>query len=333
MAALSRDPVARVLRLFTLLNLIASRLPGRRLGRKELAQACECSVKTIARDLELLQAARIPLEYDKAERAFFLPDKGWAITTSFLSASDVTALSLSLSLFACGDLPSALSDQLEVAIDKVSSGLSPHLRGQMQQIHVIVHRTGGSARDYSQAPLECLVLAARRQQTVEVYYDSAHSGTVEWRKIDPYRLDHRLGRYWEIQAWCHRELKVKTFSLDGVLDARLTDDRFERQPWDDSDEGVFSGLRDGEWVDVEVRFAPEAVRYARKRRWPFDATFEPQPDGGVVMRGRVRGLDGILCELLSWRRLAVVLGGPELRERMAEEIRAMASCYSEPEKS
>ncbi len=88
------DPITRVLRLFTILHLVAARQGGKRLSRDYLAQACECSPKTISRDIQLLQFAHIPIDYDRAAKTYSLPEKGWSLAAAGLTATDVLALAL-----------------------------------------------------------------------------------------------------------------------------------------------------------------------------------------------------------------------------------------------
>ena len=49
------DAIARVARLFKIITLVQSQTRGRPLGRSALAQACECDVRTVQRDLALLR--------------------------------------------------------------------------------------------------------------------------------------------------------------------------------------------------------------------------------------------------------------------------------------
>jgi predicted DNA-binding transcriptional regulator YafY len=145
--------------------------------------------------------------------------------------------------------------------------------------------------------------------------------------VDPYRLDRRDGRYLEMQAWCHENRMVRTFALNRVLEARVTEETFAVREWNASDEGVVGGLRGGPLVGLEVCFDAVVAPFARERQWPFKATFEEGAGGSLILRGQVHGMDGIVRELLSWRHHVRVLGGPELRARMVEEVRALAALY------
>lgn len=325
------DTPDRAARLFKIVTLVASRRPEERIGREQLAAACGCTPKTIQRDIQCLQEADIPLEYDAAERSYTLPSKGWRYPVVKMTATDAMALAFARSLLL--NTPSALpfGSEIELALDKATAGLTPGLRSLLETASEALTEHGGTARDYSKAPVRLILEAISLRQTIEMLYESRSSQTNERRTADPYRLDRRDGRYFELHAWCHKHQTVRTFALDRISEVRKTGENFTIQSWDESDEGVVGGIRGGEPVEVEVWFSGKVAAYARERRWGFQATFEETDagDGSIVLRGKVRGTEGIVAELLSWQRHARVLGGPELLSRMAEEVRAIASLYAE----
>jgi predicted DNA-binding transcriptional regulator YafY len=323
------DAPARAARLFKIVTLIASRRSGERLGREKLAEACDCTIKTIQRDLQCLVAADIPIEWDANLRSYALPNRGWKFPLAQMTPTDVMALAIArgLLLNTAGVLPYA--PEIAAAIEKVTAGLTPMLRSLLESAsHSLVERDG-MARDYSRAPLGALLEAMSMRETIEMKYESRSGGTNEFRKVDPYRLDRRDGRYFELHAWCHKRNSVRTFALDRITEVRKTGETFEARPWEEELEGVVGGIRGGPFVSIEIRFDPVVASYARERLWPFKASFEEMGDGSLVMRGAVRGVEGIARELLTWQRHAEALGGPELRERMAEEARALAALYAE----
>jgi predicted DNA-binding transcriptional regulator YafY len=321
------DAPVRAARLFKIVTLVAGRRQGERIGREQLASACECTVKTIQRDLQCLQEARIPLEYDLNGRTYTLPDRGWRFPVATMTPGDAMALAVARGLLLNTPAALPLTAEIAAALEKATAGLTPELRAMLETAARALADRSGTARDYSRAPAAPLLEAISRRRTVEMLYDSRSSRTRERRTVDPYRLDRRDGRYFELHAWCHRRSQVRTFALDRILEVRVTERPFVLRPWDDSDEGVVGGLRGGPLLPLEVRFDPVVAPYARERRWPFRASFEEQGDGSVVMRGTVRGAEGIVRELMTWQRHAEVLGGPELRARMAEEVAAMAAVY------
>ena len=326
------DALQRVARLFKIITLVRSQTRGRPLGRQELADACACDKRTIQRDLQMLQEAGIPVDYDPRCRAYVLPDKGWVFPIAALTPEDALALALARGVLSAPGFPQA--EALRVALDKVTGSLSPALTELMRDAAQVV-RSGQPARDYARAPIQELVSAATARQSVEVDYQSRSGRERSWRRVDPYVVEARAGQFWEVHGWCHRNGAIRTFALDQVLGIREAGESFtvREAEWSAfaTSQGVVGGVRGGVPVAVEVLFLPPVAAYARDHAWPEGLVLKMQGDGTARLTGMAQGVDGLIAELLRWRRHCRIDGGPELRARMAEEVRAMAALYEEPQ--
>jgi len=326
------EALQRVARLFKIVTLVRSQTGGRPLGRAELAAACECDKRTIQRDLQLLQEAGIPIDYDYGRRAYTLPEKGWVFPIAPMTAEDALALALAREIVGAPGLPQ--QEAMAAALNKLTASLSPAL-GELMRDAAKVLRSGRPVRDYSQSPITELVAAATRRETVEVDYRSRSRGERAWRRIDPYVVEARDGHFWELHGWCHRNAAIRTFALDQVFGMRPTEERFPAREAEwaafAGAKGIIGGMRGREAVAVSVVFLPEVAAYAQDHRWAEGLTLAVEPDGSARLTGTAQGMDGLVPELLRWRRFCRVEGGPELQARMAEEVRAMAALY-EPEK-
>ncbi len=322
------EALARVARLFKILTLVRSQTPGRPLGRPNLAEACGCDVRTIHRDLLLLQEAGIPIEYDPARRAYVLPEKGWVFPIAPLDAEDALALALMRGIVGAPGLPQA--DALRATLDKLTGSLPPALATLMREAAQVL-QPGRPARDYSHAPVSALIAAARAGQSVDLDYHSRSRGERSWRRVDPYVVEARAGQFWELHGWCQRNAGIRTFALDQVFGLHTTGEDFtvREAEWAAfaAAQGVVGGIRSGAAVGVDVVFLPPVAAYARDHQWPEGLAVAGEADGAVRMTGSALGVEGLVAELLRWRRHCRVEGGPELRARMTEEVNAIADLY------
>ncbi len=322
------EALQRVARLFKIVTLVRSQTRGRPLGRRELAEACECDARTVQRDLRLLQEAGISVEYDYGCRAYVLPEKGWVFPIAPLTAEDALALALARGVVGTSGLPQ--SGALLAALDKVTGSLSPALADLMREAAQVV-QPGRLTRDYSRAPIRELVAAASTGQAVEMDYQSRSRSERFWRRVDPYVVEARAGQFWELHGWCHRNGEIRTFALDQVFGVREVGESFTVREGEWSafaaSKGVVGGVRGGVAVDVEAVFLPPVAAYAWDHRWPEGLSLAMRGDGTARLTGVAQGADGLVAELLRWRRFCRVDGGPQLRARMAEEVRAMAALY------
>lgn len=324
----SSDALTRAVRLFQIVTLIRSHTPGRPLGRPELAKACRCSTKAIGRDISLLQRELVPIEYDKSTRAYTLPAKGWAYPVVLLTPEDVLALALARGLLGAPGVPHR--EAINAALDKATVGLPPALKALLDQAAGAL-RLAHLPRDYAAAPLGPLAQAASARRSVWIDYDSYQSGRA-WRQVDPYALEAREGVYWELHGWCHNNHALRTFALDRLHGVRVLDETFTLRTveWAHfcQETATVGGLRGGQEIEVRVHFAPPVRRYVRAKQWPSTLAAHDQADGSVLLTGTVRGVEGMTNEILYWRRHAHVLGGPELRAAMAEEVRHLTALYA-----
>lgn len=323
------EALQRAARLFKIVTLVFANPAGAALGRDELSFACGCDIQTIHRDVQTLRAAGVPLEYNARAKSYQLPDKDWAFPLVSLTAQDMVALALARGLLAGTGI--AQDAALLAVLDKATAGVPPALKALLTEAAAAV-RPAAFPRDYSQAPLEALVRAAALRRTVEIDYESASSGSRAWRRLDPYAVEPREGRFWELHGWDHGRGAIRTFALNRVFEMRETDMTFalREDVWAAFAEagGVIGGLRGGSPEAVDVIFAAPAAAYAVARRWPPGLACASLPDGTARLTGEVQGLDGMTAELLRWRRHARVLGGPALRARMQEELTAMLALYA-----
>lgn len=333
-----RSDITRVTRLLKIVARLRQRQPMEKIGRKRLAEEFDCNLRTIQRDIELLQVyLHLPLTYERALKTYVLEsnvlEPGGSSTLPFsppisFTAEESLALALARSLLTAPGFP--LKDAVLAALDKAASQLPSVLQNNLSQAAEIL-QAGPLSRDYSQAPLAPLMEAARTRQTLELYYQSRSSQQLTWRRVDPYEVALRSGQNWELHGWCHTRQAIRTFALDKIIQIRFTTARFDRreQEWEafQAVDGILGGLRGEAAVTVEVIFDACVAAYALDRQWPKTLRLSSLPDGSVQMTGRAQGTEGLVVELLSWRRHVLVKGGPELRAQMAAEVQAIAARY------
>lgn len=321
------DATARVARLIKLLGVIRTQGTKHVHTTEELAELVDCSRATLFRELRLLEDEGLIGRDGKG--SYFLLDRGQVFPTLPLNASDALALAVAQTVLVRQDTP--MSQEISTALEKASSGFSPKLRTLLRQAAKQLESTatGPSLQDIQPA-LSVLFQGMLQAKTVRVDYESQRSGR-SWRELNPYHISQEESG-WMVHGWCHKNQQILSFALDRFQEAELSPNPFTRdeEAWAEfwEREGVFSGLRGGELIEVQVRFDPQVADYAlRSNRWPHGLIAKRQEDGSVLLTGMARGTDGILVQLLRWRRWIVVEGGQELRAAMVDELEVMLDHY------
>jgi proteasome accessory factor C len=141
----------------------------------------------------------------------------------------------------------------------------------------------------------------RERRLVEIEY--LKGGAPSTRLVEPYSIERALP-HWYVHTWDRTAGGERSFRLDRMRDARLSDERFE--------------AREG--------FEPRKLRDARTAviwysevvaRWEAERGALELEDGSAVGEKPVGSVEWLVGEILSYRGEAVLLEPPELRVRVA----------------
>jgi predicted DNA-binding transcriptional regulator YafY len=315
--------ITRALRILGLLN------GSRPCGLRSLAESCGCSTKTIQRDLDELKAMGVPLEYNAQARSyrlfgplpFALLDVGLAEATALalMQAAAVTAQGMSVDAV------------LASAFEKVQRLIPPEVAAGLEASRRALVGVGGAKKDYSQAPLLALVAACREHAAARIDYQSRSSGR-RWREVEPYCVAY-LDGFWMLVARDPARDEVRSFALDRIygFDWVRPGKTFAiPEGWTLKEYMAGSvGVLRGEKVDIRLRFDALVAPSVAGRNWRFPHSLEPVgADGSVALTGAVAGLEEITAEILRWGRHVTVESPDALRQRVADEARAIAAKYA-----
>lgn len=316
------DRSGALVRLFKIVTLLCG---GGRLNQRDFAEACQCSERQIRRDLNCLREVEVPFSYDH-EQGYVL-DPSWSPLRLTLNLPEALALLLARqAIVGRAEMPFAHSAQS--AFTKIAALLPPSMRDQVEAEQAVTY-VGGGKRSYAAAPWGQILAAQHQRATLEMRYYTIGRDETTTRLVDPYFIVW-LHEYCHLIAYCHTRRKVLNFALDGIREVKRTGSEFAI-PKDFCLADYLRGAAGpvlGKPVEVAVRFDAELARWARRRAWEFPHNLTDQPDGAVVLRGTVRGMDDIRKELLTWGRHACALEPEALRESLLTEARAIAELYA-----
>lgn len=302
----------RIDRLFSILVMLQVKSPVR---ATDLAERFEVSERTIYRDIAALYESGVPV--------VSLPAKGYALMPGYylpplvFTIDEATAIFLGARLLvsqATGNLPV----QAEHALSKVAAVLPGETRDRVESLTQILEFYKPEVRfDFDDPIIAMFLQAISEHRVVRLRYHSYSNNEVSERELEPANLTYSRGA-WYATGYCRMRQGVRSFRLDRIDELRLLEDRFEPGP-------AAQVHLHGEMVTVEVRFAPQVVRWVHERQHFAFAGEAESPDGqGVVMTYLVDRPLEMLPWLLSWGASSEVLAPPELRERIREEAEKLA---------
>lgn len=313
-------------RLISVLMLLQAH---QRLTARELAERLEVSERTIHRDMEALGAAGVPVVADRGAKG------GWRLLESYetdltgLKESEARALLMTLTTRATADL--GHEKEAEAGYHKLLAALPARFRAEAAELKHRIHidPTGWRQAQDVVTCFDTLQEAVWRQLRLSIRYQKADASTVE-RLIEPLGLVAK-GSLWYVIASVEGDLR--SFRASRILDARLTEEGFERP--DGFDLAAYWAQSMGEFraalpkLPTTVRLAPEALprlkhagRYSQVAR--LDA---PGPDGWCEAEILFQSEADALEYALGFGPRLTVVAPSWLREQVIAEARALLERY------
>ncbi|WP_052849573.1 helix-turn-helix transcriptional regulator [Streptomyces avicenniae] len=334
----------RAARLIRMILLLQSR---RAMTADELAAELDVSARTVARDVEALSEAGVPVYADRGRTGGYRLVGGYRTGLTGLARDEAAALFLSGVPAALRDM--GLADAASAARLKVSAALRPELSDAH---HSAAQRFHLDAPGWWQPPSTPALLPAVADAVWDDLWltvDYARQGRdAVTRVLAPYGLVLKAG-VWYLAARpggsgdggdggdggeaTHRVYRVDRFTRAEAAGGRFTRDESFDLPgfWAErAAQFARSILR----AAVEIRVTAAGAR-ALRRVTDRDAAREalaqagpPDGQGRITLALPVESLDVAFDQLLTLGPECEVLGPPELRERVADAARRTAALYA-----
>lgn len=276
------DSAERQLRL---LQLIDQR---RELEVPVAAAALNCTVRTIYRDLGVLERFGVPLYQEKSGAR-----SRWRLAEGYRHRVNLSLTwSEMLALTAGGGLLSGLTGTLFhesalTALEKLRGALPPPLLQRVRATEARVSATTGARRGYEAKKdvLQALLEAVEKSETVELGYRALTEERERQRVVDPYNLHVQADGVY-LMGWSHERDAGRIFLLDRVGSVRRTGKSFARRAEFQPAQylhGAF-GPWDGSPADIHLRFTRKVARLVAERSMHPSQVSQHRADGGLDVK-------------------------------------------------
>ncbi|MDQ3671909.1 MAG: WYL domain-containing protein [Actinomycetota bacterium] len=160
-----------------------------------------------------------------------------------------------------------------------------------------------------EALVKVLSDAAEKRRIVEIEYLKEGSESPSLRQVEPYTIERELP-VWRVHTWDRTVDAARTFRLDRMRSARLTDERFE--PRDGFDPSYLTNPR-----VARVHHSPAIAR------WKLERGARPLTDGSAIADVPYKTEEWLLSEVLADRGETIVLEPQSLRDAVAKRARRL----------
>ena len=296
-----------------------------------LAQEIEVTPKTIQRDISFMRdQLGLPLEYDPLKHGYHYTQEVHEFPMLHLSRNDLVALFL-----ARHALEPLRGTRLERMLTESFSKIADACPGEISiEWHELDEAFSVKASGVLPADVTLfgdLLDAVRACREVSFDYHKLTGSKPEQRTVCPYHVG-QIEHGWYLLAYDPARKAVRTFALQRITNLSLLKTKFVRDPRFNARDHLGGGF--GVWSyagedkrthEVHIRFEGYAARVVAERLWhSTQAIRKLKPDGSVIeFQADLSGLEEITRWVLSWGSKARVLGPPELRQRVREELAGM----------
>ena len=293
----------------------------------------EVSRATFKRDIEYMRdRLNAPIEWDRGDGGYRytsgVTGQQQSLPGLWFNASEAYALLM-----------------MQALLSEMQPGLlGPHIAPLKARLRAVIesgkHPAGDvesrvkllsvAARPVTDKNFEVVAAALLGRQRLQILYYSRVRNESSIREVSPQLLIHHRGN-WYLGAWCHQQEAMRSFSMDAIEQASVLSKSSKAMPKKALDGfvgqgyGIFSGS-DVQWA--KLRFTEERARWVSRELWHPLQRLTAQEDGRLVMELPFTDLRELSMDILRQGRHVEVLGPPELRAQVAQELRKTLGQYS-----
>lgn len=298
---------------------------------QELANPFGCSLRTIERDITRLKndfGAPVYFHYEKGGYAY--RDPTFALPAIRMTQSELLAIFLAERVLAqYANTP--LHNRLASAFHKIAAYLpEDKITVDFYEIARTISFDPGPVRsDAKEEIFDQLSQAIASSQTVAMEYFSQYRNEMTRRQVDPYHLHNYQGD-WYVSGYCHWRQDLRDFALTRIHRLRVLEQvfsipaGFDKAAYLKNQFGIEKG---GAPQEVVLRFSPTQARWMLEKVWHSTEQKLPQPGGALLLKMHVPVTSELKRWVMSYGREVEVIGPPELREMVRQEIEELAARY------
>ena len=293
----------------------------------------EVSKATFKRDLEYLRDRMgAPIVYDRDEEAYRfeagVADQGsWQLPGLWFTAAEMQAL-LTMDRLLADLQPGVLSD----AIAPLRKRLRALLGSRQHSADDVAKRIrilAIGSRQVEPAHFRVLSAALLSRRRLRIRHLRRRDGVVLEREISPQRLVHYRDN-WYLDAWCHKRQALRTFGVDAIESATVSELEARDVPEETLDRhfasgyGIFAG---SETQEAVLLFGEQRARWVSHEVWHPKQDGKLQLDGTYLLRFPYAQEPELVMDILRYGPDVQVLAPDSLREAVAAKLRAAAALY------
>jgi predicted DNA-binding transcriptional regulator YafY len=297
---------------------------------QRLQEDLECSRATVYRDLAYLRDYLMAPVVGNGEAGFrydHSEGERFELPGLWLSSEELHSLLAAQQLLVRsggGVLSNALAP-LQHRIEKLLDEHAGGRRVPVERVRVIPHRT----RRLDETAFRTVATAVLDRKQLSFEYRARSTDEQTRRTVSPQRLTH-YRENWYLDAWDHNREALRSFAVDRISAAKISDQPARDVPDDELDQhlassyGIFSGTPKG-WATIV--FSPKAARWVADEHWHSQQQGRFLPDGRYELKVPYSAGRELLMDVMHYGSDAEIVEPPVLREQARALLQLALSNY------
>ncbi len=295
-----------------------------------LADDLEVTPKTVQRDISFMRdSLNLPIEYDGSCHGYYFRESIEDFPIFEVGAEELAALFLTRVA-----LDSVNSAKMREDLRRIFGELTKRIEGTVrfswaEALHAFSRKPASVTKSNMQL-FGKLAKAAIDRNTVTFAYRKLGAESRESRTLHPLHLGEVEGCWYVIGHDPDRD-GLRTFALPRITGLKVAKKCFDPPEGFDGDAylqrsfGIWTSPDNEPLQVVRIELTGYAAALADERRWHPSQQVERLNAKGtrVEVRFEVGRIEELVRWVLSWGRLAKVIAPKELKNRVADEIKAM----------
>ncbi|MBI5726188.1 MAG: YafY family transcriptional regulator [Planctomycetes bacterium] len=318
-----------VSRIYRLIELIAMLQSGRDFTTAELAGELQTSRRTIFRDLNVLEMARIPYYFDKERQSYAIRDHFFLPPINLTLEEAMSLLVIGGGFRRQGQVP-LMAHGAKAALkleNALPAAIRRHVGSMMSRMNVrLAPLASHKGHD---SIFEQMSAAIVQHQACRIKYMSFADGREIVTLIHPMRLVF-IGRAWYVIAYSRKDRALRTYKLIRIRNLHVTDKTFKprrKLNLDDYFGQAWCMIPEGKIYKIHLHFEPKVGGNVAEVLWHPTQKIRKNADGSVEYYASVDGIGEISWWILGYGDQVKVVSPKALADRVAAIAGAMVEKY------
>jgi len=294
----------------------------------------EVSDATFKRDLEYLRSRmNASIIYDRFLGGYKFEnpqdEEKTELPGLWFSEKEATALVLMQHLLSSLDQGGLIGPHIE-PLTAIIDGILGQTETTAKELRKRIKVLGMGSRKSTIENFSEIGAALLKRNRLDIEYYSKGKNEVTQREISPQRLIF-YRENWYLDAYCHMRKELRSFAVDGIRKAVLTNKKAEEIPEKQCQEhfaesyGIFSGKATQR---AKLRFTPEHARWVSTENWHGQQVGSFDKDGYFILEFDYNQDPELIMDIMKHGSGVQVLAPATLKNSVKEELKKAIVNYS-----